>query len=519
MRITHVTAALSALLLLSVASASLTPPATAAFPGANGKIVFQTNRDGNPEIYAMDADGSNRVNLTRHPSADTEPHWSADGRRIVFISNRDGNNEVFVMNGDGTGVVQVTNLDGNTRWSSWTNDGRILFQSGVLPNRDVFIVNADGSDLSNLTPGAGDFAWASAAPNGPHIVLSRFTEAEGQHLFTLSLQSGVLKRVTPASLESVDVQANWSPTGNDLVFVRATDEGQELYFVHKDGTDLTRLTNTPARPELQPAFSPDGTKIVFHACADAGTPTQHCANYVRNVDGTNEVEVTVTPAAPYVDTFTGSWIDPFWGIGSTGAGPSVAQTNGQLEVTLPVGTSFGPQGFANAFAFMSCRLTGDFDMQVDYRLLSGPLPPRVNVGFDAAEFTGETYSGQHAMFVHNPGFGSPGISTHFPGGPNPPDNDFVVDTASSGSLRLVRTTTAGATTVTASRLSGAPWSFTSLPYLAPTSQAANLNVFTNLTPFNEEVRIAYDNFRINSGSISCPAWWVDNSPDWQAVAK
>jgi hypothetical protein len=59
--------------------------------------------------------------------------------------------------------------------------------------------------------------------------------------------------------------------------------------------------------------------------------------------------------------------------------------------------------------------------------------------------------------------------------------------------------------VTASRLTAASWSFTSLPYTAPTSQAANLYVWTNLTPFATEIKVAFDNFRINSGAITCPS--------------
>ena len=121
-----------------------------------------------------------------------------------------------------------------------------------------------------------------------------------------------------------------------------------------------------------------------------------------------------------------------------------------------------------------------------------------HVGFDAAEFAGDSYRGQHGMFISRDR-GAHGISTHFGA-----VNDFIEDTSLSGTLHLVRTTKVGITTVTASRLNGASWSFTSPPYATPASQAANLNVFTNLTPFPAAVKIAYDNFRINSGTITCP---------------
>ncbi|HEX4745396.1 MAG TPA: hypothetical protein VFU99_00820 [Gaiellaceae bacterium] len=226
----------------------------------------------------------------------------------------------------------------------------------------------------------------------------------------------------------------------------------------------------------------------------------------RNRSGTGTAASEPTSVVGgFVDTFSGDRIDPFWSIGTTGSGPTIVQANGQLELTLPASTGLGSGGFANAFALMTCRLSGDFDIQVDYRLLSGLLPIEgINVGLDAAEYSGETYSGQHGVLVHNAGGNNHGIATHFPdpGVYRPPYNDFVSDTALSGTLRLTRQTRLRETRVTASRRHGAPWSFTSLPYRTPTSQAANLYVYANV-PLPADVRIAFDNFRISSGELTC----------------
>ena len=67
----------------------------------SNRIVFSSTRDGNSEIYSMNADGSDQTRLTSHPSADAFPAWSPDGDRIAFTSNRDGKFEIYVMNADG----------------------------------------------------------------------------------------------------------------------------------------------------------------------------------------------------------------------------------------------------------------------------------------------------------------------------------------------------------------------------------------------------------------------------------
>ncbi|MCZ6677891.1 MAG: hypothetical protein O7E52_11645, partial [Candidatus Poribacteria bacterium] len=82
--------------------------ALAAFvPSSPAQIAFCSNRDGNFEIYVMDANGNKPVNLTRHPGDDFAPAWSPDGTKIAFWAIRDGKQEIYVMNADGYNPVRL----------------------------------------------------------------------------------------------------------------------------------------------------------------------------------------------------------------------------------------------------------------------------------------------------------------------------------------------------------------------------------------------------------------------------
>jgi len=103
------------------------------------RVAFHSDRDGNDEIYVMDADGSDLERLTNHGSGDREPAWSPDGTRIAFRSDRDGNDEIYVMDADGSGVTRLTNNGATDRSPAWAPDGiRIAFISNRDGNHEIY---------------------------------------------------------------------------------------------------------------------------------------------------------------------------------------------------------------------------------------------------------------------------------------------------------------------------------------------------------------------------------------------
>jgi type II secretory pathway pseudopilin PulG len=125
-----------------------------------GRIAFISDRDGNDEIYVMNADGSGVTRLTNNPAYDGWPAWSPDGRRIAFASNRDGNPEIYVMNADGSGVTRLTNNPADDWAPSWSPDGRrIIFVSNRDGNYEIYVMNSDGSGVTRLTNNPARDVW------------------------------------------------------------------------------------------------------------------------------------------------------------------------------------------------------------------------------------------------------------------------------------------------------------------------------------------------------------------------
>ena len=123
-----------------------------AFSPDGSRIAFVSNRDGNAEIYAMDADGTNVTRLTNDPQLDGHPVFAPDGQAILFQSQRAGGKlQIFSMNADGTGVKQLTQ-DSVSLAPAISPDGRtIAYVSLRNKNYDIWLMNRDGSNQRQFT--------------------------------------------------------------------------------------------------------------------------------------------------------------------------------------------------------------------------------------------------------------------------------------------------------------------------------------------------------------------------------
>ncbi|HKZ81001.1 MAG TPA: DUF4214 domain-containing protein [Pyrinomonadaceae bacterium] len=253
-----------------------------------GKIAFTSDRDGNTEIYTMDADGGGQTRLTENPAEDYSPGWSPDGTRLVFVSARDGNPEIYVMQADGSGQTRLTNNTADDLSPSWTPNGaQIAFVTNRDGNDEIYLMNADGSNQTNLTNDPSDDASFSFAPNGSMIAFSSSREDSQFDIYRMNADGTGVVRLTTA--DGDDISPSWS--AQQISFQSNRDQNDEIYSMGVDGENQNRLTNDPEL-DIDPAQPSAGSRILFASSRDGNLEI-----YLMNADGSSLQRLTNNNAA------------------------------------------------------------------------------------------------------------------------------------------------------------------------------------------------------------------------------
>ena len=241
-----------------LAALAAATPAQATFPGANGKIAFESYSGLPSTINVVNPDGSGETELTRGMQ-DRDPAWSPDGTRIAFTRYADGDAEIWVMNPDGTNQTKLTSNTAHDSEPTWTGNG-IAFESWRdFGNREIYLMNTDGSSQRSLTrTEAGPYESAPSAKLGT-IAYTREVIVEND---IWKLSGPNLDVQAPVLSDGID--ANWSPDGNRLAFARPVSR-PDLWVAREDGSFQVNITNTdlPLVHETDPSWAPSGDWIVY----------------------------------------------------------------------------------------------------------------------------------------------------------------------------------------------------------------------------------------------------------------
>ena len=256
------------------------PPLFAEAP-TTPKILFTSNRDGNYEVYMMNPDGSEQVNLTQHPATDLQAVWSPTGEQILFVSDRQGARvrDLYLMDADGTNVRRVfkKKIQAGRGHPAWSPDGKQFAYTCTDWNfikTGLFLGTFGEEDAERI----GNWHSPAWSPDGSEIAGHISLDAQPYRLIFFNVHTRSEEQPLPKKALQWQLEPSWSAAGDRLAFSgnkhplpaildralhNAWKDKQTIFIVNRDGTGLRQLVEEDGPEAQYPELSPNGEEVLY----------------------------------------------------------------------------------------------------------------------------------------------------------------------------------------------------------------------------------------------------------------
>ncbi|MCY3742731.1 MAG: hypothetical protein OXH00_17085 [Candidatus Poribacteria bacterium] len=296
------------------------------------KILFTSTRDGNREIYVMNPDGSEQVNLTQHRAEDLQAVWSPTGEEILFVSDRDGIRDLYLMNPDGSNVRRVFKKFVYRYYPTWSPDGKqiaYMHKAHDLRASIIYIATLgkpkEESFVNALYP-----AWS---PDRTEIACSVGGLGQEGRLALINIRTGEREHLLPVNEKGGQSFPSWSAAGDKLAFSWNNNplpplavgehvpdawlDKLTIYIINRDGTGLRQIVDEAGPRAMAPTLSPNGEEVlytqeinenlqIFKVDVDSGVRTQ--LTRIKRNFGADWFDPAYTlPVSPQPALLTTTW--------------------------------------------------------------------------------------------------------------------------------------------------------------------------------------------------------------------
>ncbi len=259
----------------------------------SGEIVYQTDQDGNFELYSVDIRSGKSIRLTNNSSNDISPAFISITNQIGFVSDSKNGWNLYTIDRSGKNVTAITkNKNIAVDFPNWSADGNFIAASLVEKcappatacHYDIYTMNADGTQLKNLTD-TPQSDWVPVwSPDGQKIAF--FSDRDGDsEIYIMDKDGSNLVQLTDNT--GYDGTPRWSPDGTKLAFDTDRDGGDwDIYIMNPEGSDPSPVTNNTSS-DFAASWSPDGSWLVYLSNADGDNEI-----FIIDVNGQNQKKLT-----------------------------------------------------------------------------------------------------------------------------------------------------------------------------------------------------------------------------------